>query len=45
MTVLQGVEMGRPSQIDLRVTKSNRAITRVEIAGSSVPVMSGTIEI
>jgi trans-2,3-dihydro-3-hydroxyanthranilate isomerase len=43
--VRQGFEMGRPSFIDLRVQKRNGEITRTEIGGSCVPVMTGTITV
>jgi trans-2,3-dihydro-3-hydroxyanthranilate isomerase len=42
-TVRQGVEMGRPSLIEIEADKSGGAITGVRVAGSSVFVMSGSI--
>jgi trans-2,3-dihydro-3-hydroxyanthranilate isomerase len=42
LNILQGVEMGRPSQIEVRVTQSgNRLIPRV--GGAAVRVFEGTI--
>lgn len=42
-TLRQGYEMGRPSDIGLEVDVDVGAITEVRIAGSSVPVSSGTL--
>jgi trans-2,3-dihydro-3-hydroxyanthranilate isomerase len=41
----QGIEMGRPSQIDLAVSKRQGTIERVEISGRCVDVMRGTLEL
>jgi trans-2,3-dihydro-3-hydroxyanthranilate isomerase len=42
--ILQGVEMGRPSQIDLAVRKRGGNVGRVGISGRCVDVMRGTLE-
>jgi trans-2,3-dihydro-3-hydroxyanthranilate isomerase len=44
-SVRQGVEMGRPSLIEIEADKSAGAITAVRVAGRSVFVMSGTISL
>lgn len=41
-TVLQGVEMGRPSKIELEVERRGGEITAVHVGGESVLVSSGT---
>ncbi|MEC9343193.1 MAG: PhzF family phenazine biosynthesis protein [Pseudomonadota bacterium] len=43
--LLQGVEMGRPSQIGLEIDVAAGAIAAVRIAGSSVTVSAGEIEV
>jgi len=43
--ILQGIEMGRPSQIDLSVRKRRGSTERVAISGRCVDVMQGTIEL
>ncbi|HEX3301768.1 MAG TPA: PhzF family phenazine biosynthesis protein [Thermomicrobiales bacterium] len=43
--ILQGVEMGRPSRIDLAVRKGRGVIERVGISGRCVDVMRGTFEL
>jgi trans-2,3-dihydro-3-hydroxyanthranilate isomerase len=40
----QGVEMGRPSRIDVAADIAGGAVTRVTVAGSCVPVMRGVLE-
>ena len=45
LTIHQGIEMGRPSQIDVSVLKQAGTIERVEISGRCVDVMRGTIEV
>jgi trans-2,3-dihydro-3-hydroxyanthranilate isomerase len=45
LTVLQGVEMGRPSHIELDVRKSAGRIADVTISGRCVGVMQGTITV
>jgi trans-2,3-dihydro-3-hydroxyanthranilate isomerase len=42
-TVRQGVEMGRPSTIEIEADKSAGAITAVRVAGSAVFMMTGSI--
>jgi trans-2,3-dihydro-3-hydroxyanthranilate isomerase len=42
-TLVQGVEMGRPSDIGLSVDCAGGKITAIRIAGGAVPVMSGQI--
>ena len=42
-TVHQGVEMGRPSRIDVEVDLANGEVTAVRVGGSSVLVSSGTL--
>jgi trans-2,3-dihydro-3-hydroxyanthranilate isomerase len=41
LTVEQGVDMGRPSQIRLQVHKAGGVVRRVVIGGDCVPVMRG----
>ncbi|MFN5515180.1 MAG: PhzF family phenazine biosynthesis protein [Cyanobacteriota bacterium] len=43
--VEQGLEMGRPSLLELRVSKTRGAITAVEVAGSSIIVSQGVMEV
>jgi trans-2,3-dihydro-3-hydroxyanthranilate isomerase len=45
LTIQQGIEMGRPSQIDVSVRKHAGTVERVEIGGRCVEVMRGTIEL
>ena len=40
----QGVEMGRPSRIDVRVETALGAVARVAVGGCAVPVMAGEID-
>lgn len=42
-TVRQGVEMGRPSTIEIEADKREGAITAVRVAGSAVFMMSGSV--
>jgi trans-2,3-dihydro-3-hydroxyanthranilate isomerase len=44
-TVRQGVEMGRPSTIEIEADKAAGAITAVRVAGGAVFVMSGTLSL
>lgn len=44
-TIRQGVEMGRPSLITVVVTKRGGIVTKVEVTGTCVPVMQGTISV
>lgn len=41
----QGVEMGRPSRLDLSANIKNGAITHVHVAGTAVPVSTGMITV
>ena len=46
MVNLQGVAMGRPSRLHMRITQDgNGAITRVQVGGKSVRVGEGTIDL
>ena len=46
MVSLQGVAMGRPSRIHMRITEgSNGQITRVQVGGQAVRVGEGTIDL
>ncbi len=42
-TVMQGVEMGRPSRIDIEADKSAGAITAIRVGGRAVFMMAGSI--
>ena len=42
-TVQQGVEMGRPSRIDIEADKVDGAVTAIRVGGRAVFVMEGTI--
>lgn len=42
-SIAQGVEMGRPSRIEVRFEVAGGAITGVSVGGSAVAVMAGTI--
>lgn len=46
MVSLQGVAMGRPSRIHMRITEdANGVVTRVQVGGQAVRVGEGTIEL
>ena len=45
MVNLQGVVMGRPSRLHMRITEKDGAITRVQVGGKSVMVGDGTIRL
>lgn len=45
ITIEQGVDMGRPSEINLRVLKSAGQVTSVRISGRCVQVMRGVLEL
>ncbi len=45
MVNLQGVAMGRPSRLHMRITETNGAITRVQVGGTSVRAGEGTIDV
>ena len=44
-TVSQGVEMGRPSVLELEADKADGAITAIRVGGSSIIVSEGTMHI
>jgi trans-2,3-dihydro-3-hydroxyanthranilate isomerase len=44
-TIHQGIEMGRPSEITLRFTRTHGAAKNVQVGGASVMVMRGTLEV
>lgn len=44
-TVIQGVDMGRPSVIEGRTTKRRGAVASVDISGRVVTVMSGSFDL
>jgi trans-2,3-dihydro-3-hydroxyanthranilate isomerase len=44
MVNLQGVAMGRPSRLHMRITEKDQAITRVQVGGKSVKVGAGEID-
>ncbi len=44
LTIRQGEDMGRPSQIDLFVRKVAGVVRQVEVSGACVSVMRGTLE-
>jgi trans-2,3-dihydro-3-hydroxyanthranilate isomerase len=44
-SVEQGVEMGRPSRLELEVDKKDGSITAIRVGGSTVIVTSGTMRI
>jgi trans-2,3-dihydro-3-hydroxyanthranilate isomerase len=39
--IISGVEMGRPSSLQLKFQKNNRSITEVSLGGASVLVCQG----
>ncbi|EYF01438.1 PhzF family phenazine biosynthesis protein [Chondromyces apiculatus] len=43
LTITQGVEMGRPSTIEVAVRKTGGVVQKVAIGGQCVPVMSGAL--
>jgi predicted PhzF superfamily epimerase YddE/YHI9 len=46
MTFEQGIEIGRPSRIDVRVlTEKNGSITSVLVGGAAVRVISGEVQL
>jgi trans-2,3-dihydro-3-hydroxyanthranilate isomerase len=45
LLVEQGVEMGRPSRIDVTARLEGGRVRAVSIAGRCVPVMRGEIEL
>jgi trans-2,3-dihydro-3-hydroxyanthranilate isomerase len=45
MVNLQGVAMGRPSRLHMRITETDGTITRVQVGGTSVKVGAGQIDL
>lgn len=45
VSIDQGVEMGRPSRIEVDVTIAGGSVSAVTVAGPCVPVMSGELEL
>ena len=45
VSLTQGIDMGRPSQIRLTVDTLQEAITEVRIAGGAVPISTGSIRL
>ena len=45
LSLRQGVEMGRPSQLGLRITVRGGALAQVRVSGRAVPVAQGRIRI
>ena len=43
--VIQGVKMGRPSTLDVRVHRDGPDIERVEVGGAVVPVLQGVLSL
>jgi trans-2,3-dihydro-3-hydroxyanthranilate isomerase len=43
--IRQGVEMGRPSELHVKVTGDSRAISAVRVGGSAVRVSHGTMSV
>ncbi|MFW2588980.1 PhzF family phenazine biosynthesis protein [Sagittula sp. SSi028] len=43
LSLRQGVEMGRPSDLDLGITVAQGKLTQVTLAGSAVPISTGHI--
>jgi trans-2,3-dihydro-3-hydroxyanthranilate isomerase len=44
-TVAQGVEMGRPSRIEIEADKKNGAVTAIRVGGNAVLVMEGQLTV
>jgi trans-2,3-dihydro-3-hydroxyanthranilate isomerase len=44
-SVDQGIEMGRPSRLELEADKTNNVVTAIRVGGSSVIVSSGTMQL
>jgi trans-2,3-dihydro-3-hydroxyanthranilate isomerase len=44
-TIAQGLEMGRPSRLEVEVTKREGRVTDAAVAGSAVLVSEGTMEV
>ena len=41
----QGVEMGRPSRLELEAVRADGALSEVRVGGGAVPVMRGTLDV
>lgn len=44
-TVAQGVDMGRPSLLEVEIDKERGMVATVRVGGACVPIMSGVIEV
>ncbi len=44
-TVRQGVEMGRPSRLEIAADKANGAVTAIRVGGQAVHVMEGQLRV
>jgi trans-2,3-dihydro-3-hydroxyanthranilate isomerase len=44
-TIAQGIEMGRPSRLEVEVTKRDGRVTDAAVAGSTVLVSEGTMDV
>ena len=45
ITVVQGIEMGRPGRIDVNVERDSAGSSIVHVSGNAVPVMRGTLSL
>ncbi|WP_315833449.1 PhzF family phenazine biosynthesis protein [Bradyrhizobium prioriisuperbiae] len=45
LTIIQGVEMGRPSRLEAQAIKQDGRVTQTSIGGRCVPVMTGTLQL
>ncbi|MEW6642843.1 MAG: PhzF family phenazine biosynthesis protein [Pseudomonadota bacterium] len=45
LTILQGVEMGRPSRLEARAVKRGGQVTETSIGGRCVPMMDGVLKL
>jgi trans-2,3-dihydro-3-hydroxyanthranilate isomerase len=45
VTIDQGVEMGRPSRLEVTAVRRGGQVADVRVAGSCVPVMQGTFSL
>lgn len=43
--VHQGIEMGRPSRLDITAVKFEMEVTETRVGGSAVQMMEGTLRI
>ncbi len=44
LTIMQGVEMGRPSRLEAQAVKQNGRVIQTSIGGRCVPVMTGSLQ-